>query len=371
MLQHNQCFAPTSYNGRCRNKCIENSNHCELHNPKSRKLYIKYKKLSNQTKDIDLNKKFDDISKNISYIVNCYNLYNKTFEARLKHRKFAIAPNLYDQGHDFQFIDLNNKINQCEEILNKLYKLRESKNTSEDDESSDDDSIVIYEKKSIPISQKIKINKEYRASKERETNEYVEKYITQNKIIIERKNLLIYNLCTCISLLFGEDELADRPKIIAIISLIIKLVNIDYFDTNFSPRICKHPECTCTLSYNLSLGEEYFQEPKCFCRYIESFSEESLKFLFEIFLFNKKKILPFVNDINELYEENDFNIIFTNVELVWKNNRLNLQEIISDESSDSNESNKYVKFKKPSEVFAVSRLKNKYYEQEVLKNIFS
>jgi len=367
MLQHNQCFAP-SYNGRCRNKCIENSRHCKLHNPKSTKLYIKYKRLSNQAKNIDFNKKFDDTLSNINYIINSYDLYNKTFEARLKHRKFAIAPNLYDAGHDFQFIDLNNKINQCEEILNDLYKSYESENISSDDESdgSDDDnnSIVIYEKKSMTISQKIKLNKEYRASKERETNTYVEKYIKQNKIIIERKNLLICNLCTCVSLIFGEDESIDRSKIIAMISLIIKLDNINYFDNIFIPRTCKHPECTCTLTYNLSLGVEYFQEAKCFCQYIESFSEESLKFLFEIFLFNKKKILPFVSDINELYEEYDDDIIFITAELKWKNNRLNLQENLSDKSD------KQVRFKKPSEVLAISRLKNKYYEQELMKNLF-
>ena len=142
------------------------------------------------------------------------------------------------------------------------------------------------------------------------------------------------------------------------------LQNINYFNASFVPRICQHPECNCTLSYNLSLGEEYFQDEKCFCQYIESFSEETLTFLFEIFLFNKKKILPFVNDINKLYEENDFHIIFINAELIWKNNRLNLRENISDELD------KYIKVKKPSEVLAVSRLKNKYYERELMKYMF-
>lgn len=376
MLNHNQCFAP-SYNGRCKNKSVQNSNHCELHNPKSKKLYIKYKKLSNQAKNIDLNKEFANILDKITYINNCYNLYNKIYEARLKHRKFAIAPNLYDQGHDFQFIDLNNKINKCEEILYKLYESYENDNTSDSDNTNDsnysneecdvrnNNSIVIYKKNSMTLSEKIKLNKQYRANKEREINEHVEKYINQNKINIERKNLLICHLCNCISLIFGEDEEIDRTKIVVMISLIMKLESINYFDKNFVPRTCKHPDCKCTISYNLSLGAAYLQDAQCFCQYIELFSEESLKFLFELFLFNKKKILPFVDDINKLHEENNDYVIYINAELIWKNNRLNLRE------SEYNESDNYVKSKKPSELFAVSRLKNKFYERQLVNNLFS
>jgi hypothetical protein len=368
MLEYNQCFAP-SHNGRCRNKCITNSKHCELHNPKSTKLYLKYKKLSVQTKNIDLNKKFNDILSNINYITKCYDLYNKTFEARLKHRKFAIVPNLYDQGHDFQFTDLKNKINECEDILNRLYISYEFKNkniTFDEDDSRDDDdnnSIVIYDKKQMMISRKIKLNKEYRLAKEREINIYVEKYIKENELIIERKRLLIYNLCMCISLLFGEDELTDRPKIIAMICLIAKLNNIDYFKNDFIPRTCKHPECTCKLPYDLSLGSEFLQDDKCFCQFMELFSEEVLKSIFEIFLFNKRKILPFVNDINDLYEEYDDDINYINVELVWKKNRLNLKEKLYEEEEQ-------VQYKKHSERFAITRLKDKYYERELMKNLF-
>jgi hypothetical protein len=365
MLQYNQCFAPTSNNGRCRNKCIINSKHCELHNPRSTKLYLKYKKLSTETKKIDLNKKFDDILDNINYISKCYNLYNNTFEARLKHRKFAIAPNLYDQGHDFQFIDLKNKIDECEDILNRLYISYEVNNKDNDNKIDDliHGSIFIYETKSTSISQKIKSRKQYRAAKEQEINTYVEKYIEQNKIIIERKRLLTYNLCMCISLLFGENELIDRPKIIAMIFLVGKLNNIDYFSNNFTPRTCKHPTCTCTIAYNLSLGYEYVQDDQCFCQYMELFSEEALKSVFELFLFNKKKILPFVNDINDLYEEYDDYILHINVELVWNKNRLNLEEKSSDEEEQ-------IQYKKQSEMFAITRLKDKYYERELMKNLF-
>lgn len=365
MLEHNQCFAPSN-NGRCQNKCITNSRHCELHNTKSTKLYIKYKKLSDQSKNINLNKKFDDITDNINYILNCYNLFNRTFEARLKHRKFAIVPNLYDRGHDFQFIKLNNKINKCEEILNQLYILNEAKN-SIDNESEDDDydednkAIIIYNKKSMSMSEKIKLNKEHRALKEQEINTHVNKYIEQNKIIIERKQQLIYNLFICISLIFGEEDVINE-KIIVIISLVIKLNNVNYFNNNFVPRTCKHPECTCKIPYGLSLGSEYLQDVECFCQYIESFSEESLKKIFELFLFNKKKILPFINDINALYDEYEDDVMYINAELVWLNGRLRLLENMDYKQQKQS--------KKQSEIFAIYRKKNKYYEQELIKNIF-
>jgi len=329
MLNHNQCFAPTSSTGRCRNKCIINSKHCELHNPKATKLYIRYKNLSNQVKNLNINKKFNDIHENIKYVVDCYNLYNKVFEARLKHRKFAIAPNLYDEGHDYQFVSLNKKINECEEILNNLYNKLESNSTDTSNSSRSEEesnAVVVYNKKKLTISEKIRLNKAYRRNKKQESDEYVEKYIEENKLIIERRLLLIYNLCTCISLLFDSKDTVERSKVIAMIHLAIKLNNIDYFKATFIPEKCKHPGCDCVVQYNLSLGAEHFQDPMCFCQYIELFTEDALKFIFQLFLFNKKKILPFVNDINKWYEKYEDDIIFMDARLKWKNNRLNLIE---------------------------------------------
>jgi hypothetical protein len=329
MSQYNQCFAPTS-TGRCRNRCITNSKHCELHNPKATKLYIRYKNLSNQVKNLNINKKFKDVDENIKYVVECYNLYNKTYDARLKHRKFAIAPNLYDEGHDYQFVSLTKKINECEEILNKLYEKLESISSSDTSNSSrseeENNAIVVYNKKKLTISEKIKLNRAYRRNKQQEIDDYVEKYIEENKLIIERRLLLIYNLCNCISLLFDSKDTIEFPKIIASIHLAMKLNNIDYFTQSFVPKRCEHPGCNCAVEYGLTLGAEHFQDPMCFCQYMELFSEDALKFIFNLFLFNKKKLLPFVSDINELYEEYESDIIFINVRLKWKNNRLNLLE---------------------------------------------
>ena len=53
-----QCFAPCGKSGslsqRCINKPIEGYIHCELHRPKAAKLYIKYKKLTDLIKNINI-----------------------------------------------------------------------------------------------------------------------------------------------------------------------------------------------------------------------------------------------------------------------------------------------------------------------------
>jgi len=373
MISYNQCFTPTS-NGRCLNNCLENSNHCNIHNYKAKKLYLRYKNLTDQIKQIDLEKDLGNLLDNIEYYNKCYNLYNKTYEARLKHRKFAIAPNLYDQGHDYQFIDLTNKIIQCEKILYNLYNEYEDEQNKENEEDDEDDEdeenenennqdnnkLIVYKKNILTLSEKIKIFKRYRFDQEQEDNECLEKYIKENKIIIDRKNLLIYNLCMCISLIFGKKELVCRSKIIAMISLIIKLENIGYFEKNFIPPTCNHPGCNCKISYNFCIGSEFPDDYICFCQFMELFSEDSLKKLFELSLFNKLKIIPFVEDLDKLYDKNDGNIIYMDAELNWLNNRLNLGEFTRD---------KKLKIRTPSSILANSRLKNKYYERKLINNL--
>lgn len=363
-----QCFAPTSCNGRCKNKSIEKSRHCELHHPRATKLYAKYKRLSKLCKDIDLEKEFTDILSKINHVMNCYKLYDRTYNARLKHREYAIAPNLYDQGHDFQFIELTNKIDLCETKLRFLYLEHESKTKEtieyKNSDSSDEDKnkIVVYQKNPITIAQKIKLNKERRAIKERETNQCIEKYIKENEDTIERKRQLAYNLFKCVSLLFDSEDLIDRPLIISMISLVIKLNSINYFSSNFTPKRCQHPACKCTIPYSLCLGGEHINMYRCFCQYMEFFSEEELKRIFENFLLNKNKIMHFAEDIFSLYYEYEDDVIFIDVNLVWNGKELDLIEDDSEREP--------VKTIKHSKQFAIARLKDKYYEREMTKNMF-
>jgi hypothetical protein len=368
----NQCFAPSSMaNGRCTNKSINGYKHCELHRPKAAKLYAKYKKLSYLTVDIDLNKKFDDTMLNIEYIFECYNAFNRVYNARLKHRKYAIAPNLYDKGHDTQFEMLTHKLDQCEQILSMLFVLysktsdinKEHKMIKDSKDSKDKITILNDDNfNRLSISDRIKLSREHRRQREEEINLYVEKYIGENRIIINRKNALIDKFKICVVKLFATDIICVCIQTVIIVNIIHVLNVIGYFSQNFKPRSCVHPGCDCKLPYTLSLGSEYFDGTHHINEYIESFSEETIKSIFELLLFNKNKILPFVDDIIELYDKFDHQIIYADVMLEWDINRLKLVEDLEPEYIDPN---------KHSKLFAMRRLKDKYYHRELSKKLFA
>ncbi len=134
-----KCCAKGENDNRCTNDCIGDSKHCLEHISKSKKLYLKYKGLSEYVKTIDVNKPFDDINEQVNYLLKYYDVLHKTYSARTKHREYAIAPECYDVGHNRQFIILQKKINYCEKLLKdfninvdnipKPYNLIKSKNT--------------------------------------------------------------------------------------------------------------------------------------------------------------------------------------------------------------------------------------------------
>src|SRR5579862_3261055 len=101
-----QCCANTLSNTRCINSAIPGCDHCQLHHEKAKSLYMKYKGLSDLIDKMVLDKEFDNIQEKIDYIMNCYILLNKTFNARSKHHKYAYVPECIDEGHKFQFTRL-------------------------------------------------------------------------------------------------------------------------------------------------------------------------------------------------------------------------------------------------------------------------
>lgn len=115
-----QCCSKTEFYTRCTNTCIGRSNHCHIHYDTSKKLYDKYKFLSEYAKTINIHKEFSDISERYEYISQSHVVLVQTFFARLNHRDYAFAPECYDEGHDYQFIMLQKKIKECGELLNDL-----------------------------------------------------------------------------------------------------------------------------------------------------------------------------------------------------------------------------------------------------------
>jgi len=113
----NQCCSITEEKVRCTNECFGKSKHCAAHHSTAKKLYFEYKHLSEYIKIFDINKKFSNVNEQINYISEYHILLVHTFFARLEHRYYAIAPECYNDGHDYQFKHLRNKLIECEKIL--------------------------------------------------------------------------------------------------------------------------------------------------------------------------------------------------------------------------------------------------------------
>jgi hypothetical protein len=117
---NNQCSAITKSNVRCTNECIGKSKHCLKHVDTAKKLYLNYKSLGECINNVDMNKIFNNINDKINYLSKYYKILHKTYNARLTHRKYAIAPECYDNGHNKQFALLKNKMTECEKIFGEL-----------------------------------------------------------------------------------------------------------------------------------------------------------------------------------------------------------------------------------------------------------
>jgi hypothetical protein len=116
----NQCCSLTKERSRCPNDCIGTSMHCAEHSLNAKKLYSKYKLLSEYIKTIDIYKQFDSVDEQLEYVSQYHALLIETFFARYKHRYYSIAPECYDDGHNYQFVMLQKKLTECEALIDSL-----------------------------------------------------------------------------------------------------------------------------------------------------------------------------------------------------------------------------------------------------------
>lgn len=370
----NQCSATASNNTRCTNKCISGSSHCELHKPKATSLYIKYKQLSELVDKINLDVQFDDIYDHIDYVMECYILLNKTFNARLKHRKYAIAPELYDDGHDHQFAKLGKQIDACEFILNELYDSIESDEYDSSSSSEEETyAIVRYNQndqnnkngKYKNIADKVKQCRRYRAEQERDINMWVDRYTQENKVILDRRRKIVEHIVMYIDKLFEDVDpdgiMCILVKSVVIFNLSLELHKIGYFTNRFVPSRCKEKHCSCFVPYDVKLGCGCIFENNSLNKYFGLLTEESLKSFFEAILINKSRLLPLTEDIFNLYQKYDQDIMFLKSHLVWDQllKRLTLCE-------------NFQKKEEPlSKILASTRLKNKFYQRKLNKDLLS
>ena len=351
----NQCCAPTFDNKRCSNTVINSSYHCADHYTYTKKLYIKYKQICEIAYNLNISQKINNIVIKHNHLVNCYVWLDRAYKARMKHRKYAFVPECYDEGHNYQFTLLQEKLDLCEQQLMNIYSYYE-KNTNEYESANrirksicnnndngnhngnhNDNNNDNKEKNKFTIQQtKIKIaeRNENRKLIEKGVNDTIEKYIYENAIALEWRNdinklilRLIQKICNPV---IRIDDDNDFVYCVAIHNFVRKLNNIGYFRKEYEPEKCRECVCNNFITYPLTLGCSCVFHHNTVFRYFNLMSVESVKKFYEILLFNEKKIKPFIHDVKFYHTIFGFDMIFMQMELVWdkKKQRLVLQQLI-------------------------------------------
>jgi len=359
----NQCCAVSDHNTRCLNLITYGGNHCELHRPKATSLYLKYKEVARMSELLDINKPIDDIDQRIDHVMKCYSKFNKTFNARLKHRKYAFVPEFYDKGHDYQFARLKERLDECETILSKLYYESSLKVTVSSIEECSDNTVS-----TIPLRIK-KCNKRRRDIEE-DIDNWIDKYIEENREIMNRKYGLMNNIIIFILRMFDEYD-ADKaienafPKCVMVYHLIRTLREYGYFSKDYQGKSLKEyipfrcgKDCECNgyEALDLRLVCGCIRENNTISKFFNLASEDGLKIFFGTLIFNKNKILPLIEDIKSLYMVHEGHTMYLKLYLEWDpiQSRLEISQNFNKEHIPS------------SSVLAVSRLKKKQQIRKLL-----
>ena len=363
----NQCCAVSEHNARCLNLITYGGSHCELHRPKATSLYLKHKELSRMSDLLDINKPIDDITQRINHVMKCYSTLDKTFNARLKHRKYAFAPEFYDAGHDYQFTLLKERLDECETILSKLYyesSLKEFSSTLPSVNESENNMV-------LTIPQKIKKCNKRRQDIEDDIENWINKYIEENREIMDRKYGLINNITIFILRMFDEYDFDNAienafPKCVMAYHLVRTLREYGYFSKDQQGNLLKEyvpfrcgKDCNCdgyeALDLNLVCG--CIRENNTIAKFFNLCSEDGLKIFFGTLLFNKDKILPLIEDIKSLYMFHMGYTMHLKLYLEWNPSQSRLEIV-------QNFNRKHIP---SSSVLAVSRLKKKHQAQQIKK----
>lgn len=327
-----QCCAILN-NNRCQNIVKNSSNHCEMHYGKAIKLYKKYKSICEVAYNLDLDKKITNLKENFKYLHKCYVWLNRAFNARLKHRRYAFVPECYDEGHNFQFKMLQEKIYQCEDKLYELYnnyeKVKETDSISEKNLSSEEDksSYESLEKlidypQNIPKS--IKTLRRDRLDNEKELLKLINYYIEENKKIIETKNILVELIIKLLKSIAEQFIKINDDNEFYIFSgsyhLIYELWRNGYFEEDYEPEKCKECNCNSYSMFNITLSCGCSYSFNDATSYFNSFSQKSLKSFYEMTLRNINKIKPLLKDVSFYFKLYGHYSIFIDMGMTWNPN---------------------------------------------------
>jgi hypothetical protein len=359
-----QCCA-LSNNKRCENYVIEHTNHCQMHYGPSIKLYKKYKKICDVAYKLDLNKKFKTIYENINYLMDCYRWFNLAFNARMEHRKYAFVPECYDDGHDYQFVFIKNKILECEKLLCELNIANERQKVINNNyydllENQESRELVIYEPKHnenvdclVDISTIIMKNNNERKKVEEDVEEMMERYRKENEEILQKRNLLQNLIIKYLDKFLDKHGQNRYIMYVAVYSIIKEMNKLGYFAEKYKPVKCCH-DCGHYIGIPFILSCRCLYNYSCFKSFLNKPDNNSLKVLYELLLREEKKYEPIFLDFLKLYYIFEDETLFMDLEVIWddKLNRLKMQQ----RSSEKEE--------KHSKVLARMRLKKKILERD-------
>jgi len=298
-----RCRAPISGTDRCPNSILS-WHHCAKHCTKAKKLYNKYKALSAQAYSLDLDKVFPTIQERITYLLSCYAAFMKAYDSRMEYKKYALVPEFWDWGHEMQFKIFQQKIDNCELILQDIYESIKPviKTTSEKSDKSEDtkDSPIIEETNMLSVVKNFK--QKQKRDTEAENNE-INAYIRANQQYNKKKNKVVKRLAESLDKLM-EGKSTDNNTLILIlfIKVLVSLINIGYLQSDYKPELCK--KCAC--------GTYVYQRIKNHCKCVLQYTQID-KFLSELSFdalviladcFNKKSsslMSPILDDLIGLF----------------------------------------------------------------------
>lgn len=368
----NQCLAVHN-NARCQNVVVPGSSHCELHREKARKLYLKYKNLSDRVDQLSFDDVCDQISRKtnikakIKHLMDYYILLDNTYNGRMKHRMYAIVPEFYDAGHDYQFTRLSDMMTLCENKLSELHNQISPAVTDNlpvvpqgGSDKPRTDTKNKYKESSSGCREAKSYMSRAKSMRNEEINSWIEHYIADNQRLLHNKRRLMDFLVKNIVDMFdfyGGHGIDLFWQCVIISSLSNRLCQVRYFEDDFQPDICSDCNCGEYIPYDFRIGCSCMNACDSIYEFFNRSHTDSLERFFRILLFNKNKILPIIPDIIYLYKMYETNIFFMNLLLAWdpSKNRLKLEP---DDSPPEI---------KTSKIYALNRLKKKFYDKEVSK----
>lgn len=333
----NQCISFGSNGKRCTSLASTGCRFCKDHYDGSIKLYRNYKRICGYALNLKLDRGHDNNQSKIEYLLKCYSWLNRAFDARLKHRRLAIVPDCYDDGHDFQFQKIKELMETCERSLTELFNstlaVEEKDITITDEDQKEIQEVLENEDKVFSTRKRknlkelvIKIKK-FRDNSEEEANELVQKYISENKPISERWNHLINLVISYITQFIKPDVIDQEKDYLGIYRSVYETINfltvMGYFEPAFKPCLCS---CGDYSVYILELSlPKFFQNRRASYCFNEK-REQDIRWFYERLIRNKNVVQTIVEDLVNIYKMFGPRTFNMDMQLIW-NSELRLYNL--------------------------------------------